>query len=207
MNLTELLHTIPTTYNALAESALPARSGEPPQSSDPRAKPAPGRLEVMEHRHELVRGLRWWVDAVRDPDDTRRVAASDVRWLCGYIAGHVDRMAAEDRDELTANLRTWRHKAWKIIDPTPLEAGEVFALPAEAYRQRVPKSVAAKALRVSVDTIERRSGRVPGDVLLADVAPKCGACGQVYGFCDHTRCELCGLVVGQCAHSRNALRA
>lgn len=68
---------IPSVYAELATAAVPGQAAEPPDHSpDPRNKPTPARLDVVEHRHLLVRGLRWWVDAVGAEDAPRRIGES-----------------------------------------------------------------------------------------------------------------------------------
>jgi hypothetical protein len=179
-------------YDDLEDAAL-ARSGEPSdRSPDPRESPAPGRLDVMEHRHELVRGLRWWVDAVHDGDEGTPDLSSPGA-MAWWLQTRLVVMAAEDRAELADNLSRWLRRAWQLADPTPMEPGELFALPAEARGAVLPYRAAAKVLRVDPTTVLRRNGGKGGMVRLEDVAgPRCHVSDLPAPWCAHcngTGCE------------------
>lgn len=182
-----LLAQVREVYDDLVDASLPVRTGEPSdRSPDPREKPAPGNLAVMQHRHQLVRGLRWWVSAVRDPDDTSRVGES-VTSMCVWLLDHLDVMAPEDRAELRNNLRSWLVKASGYLGDQPAPAP--LPLPAEAYDQRVRVADAAKLLGCTVRTIQRRvpvERRTGGLVLLRE-AWRCDHCDLAHGECEHTR--------------------
>lgn len=174
MNLADLLQVVPGLYEDLEDAALARAKGEPGErrgSGDPRSSPAPGRVEVMEHRHELLRGLRWWVDAVApNPADRPTIVGGNVTAMCRLLTKHLPAMAPEDRAELRANLDAWRVRAWRLMDPAPREAGDLGpVLPPQAAEVYVPKRTAAQMLGCSVDTVERRAGRVKGDVRVADL--------------------------------------
>lgn len=181
MSLENLMREVASTYLQLAEAALPGRTGEPSDTSpDPRNRPAPGRLPVMEHRHKLLRGLRWWVDAVRDPEEQTRVGES-VPHMCAWLLAHEGDLAPEDREEMTKNLNDWVSKAWGLVGPLEQLAVE---LPAGAEDQVVPVHVAAQVLGVSVSTVKRRAPRVGGMVRLGD-AMRCDH------WLPHGQCALC----------------
>jgi hypothetical protein len=168
--LRRLLVLVPEVYGELQTAAVPGRSAEPPDSRDPREKPAPGNLTVMEHRHKLVRGLRWWVDAVRDPGEHTEVAHSPAR-MGAWLLGHLGVMATEDQAELQDNLEQWLAAAWPLVGdvnpPRPV-------LPVTALDQRVSVKVAAEAVGVSRQTIYARATPEAGLVLLREVAgPPC----------------------------------
>ena len=184
MTLAELLAQCAGLYDDLLDAAPPVKTGEPlDYSPDPRSKPTPGRLGVIDHRHELVRGLRWWVDAVRE--DSTRVGES-VHAMTAYLCGMVWAMAPEDRDTLTERLTGWRRTAWRLADRHDDQAVE-FDLPPEAYARVVPQKTAAQVFGVPVSTIWRRNGGKGGPVKLGDVAPRCGHCELIVGQCEHTR--------------------
>lgn len=170
MSLRSLLLSIPALYAELNDSALPQRTGEPTErraTGDPLASPAPGRIDVMEHRHRLLRGLRWWVDAVRDPDDPSMPAGDSPAAMCAWLVAELPNMAPEDMEELSRNLSRWRDEAWRLIDvPDP---DRPFVLPPEATGALVPQAVAARALGVPVSTVWRRNGGKGGPVRIADI--------------------------------------
>lgn len=197
MSVERLLARVPGVYDDLVDAAVPSRSGEPPETTDPREKPTPGNLSVMELRHKLVRGLRWWVDAVREQGQHTQVG-HDVRKMAEWLAGNLSVMADEDRAELRANLSDWLSEAWCFMgDPEP--AKRPLPLEAlEAHRAPVRVADAAALLGCTVRTIQRRvpAERRPGGmVLLADAVERCGHCELPVGTCDHTRSAT--LVVAQ----------
>lgn len=156
--LPELLARAASVHADLIDAALPGRAGDPDErpAVDPTRKPAPGDLGVMEHRHQLVRGLRWWVDAVRDPGEHTQVG-HDVALMARWLAGHVHVMAAEDRAELDANLSAWLVKAAGIMGApnTPRSAeGSAEAL--------------AERLGVPVRTVQARL-----EAVAPHVCPEC----------------------------------
>lgn len=172
MRLEQLLAMIPTVYVELGQVTVLTGSGGPPdRSPDPRDKPIPANLSVVDHRHQLVRGLRWWVDAVKDAPTAQPVGES-VTHMCALLLHYAPGLESEDRDELTTNLRQWLHKADRMNNPPDDRPAPI---PAEALSQRVPVHVAAKALGVSVSTVKRRTpGREAGQVLIRDAAgPLC----------------------------------
>ena len=187
-NLRHLLAQCAETYDDLVDASLPGR-GDPDErpAADPTRKPAPGSLSVIDHRHQLVRGLRWWVDAVRDPGEPTRLGG-DVRAMCAYLAGHLEVMAPEDRAELAGNLSAWLNRAAAFMgeptrppQPLPLEALAPGVAP-------VRVADAAALLGCTVRTVQRR---VP-----ADQRP-----GGMVLLRDAWRCDLCDLPHGQCAHT------
>jgi hypothetical protein len=144
---------------------------------------------VTEHRHKLLRGLRWWVDAVVDPDERRFVVGlgdSPAR-MCALLLANVGGMADEDQDTLRENLWEWVGEAMPMVGKV---SAPVPALPREALDQRVPVHVAAKALGVSVSTVKRRTPdtREAGTVLLREAAgPLCVLHDLPPAWCAHCR--------------------
>lgn len=184
--LGRLLASAASVYDDLVDAALPGNAGDPNDrpAPDPTRKPAPGNLGVMEHRHQLVRGLRWWVDAVRDPGEHTQVG-HDVALMARWLAAHVDVMDQTDAADLETHLRRWLGKAAGIMG-TPDSAPVV--LEGVQLDARVRVADAARILGCTVRTVQRRvpaDQRAGGMVRLGDVA----------------RCEPCDLPVGQCAHS------
>lgn len=184
--LPRLLASVAAVYDDLLDASLPGRGGDPDErpAPDPTHKPAPGDLGVMEHRHKLVRGLRWWVDAVRDPGEHTQVG-HDVTLMARWLAAHVNVMAPEDRAELASNLSAWLGKSAGIMG-APVSAP--IALEDAQLDQRVRVADAARLLGCTVRTVQRRvpaDQRQGGMVLLRDVV----------------RCDLCDLPDGTCPHS------
>jgi hypothetical protein len=194
--LEQLLVQVPVVYAELEHALLPGRSAEPPDTSpDPRHRPAPARLEVTEHRHLLLKGLRWWVDAVVDLDDRRfhvGLGDSPAR-MCALLLANLAHMADEDQDTLRGNLWEWVGDAMPMVGKVVAPSAPM--LPREALERVVPVHVAAKALGVSVSTVKRRTvgKRDAGQVLLRDAA------GQVL-------CVQSDLPPAWCAHCRGAQR-
>lgn len=165
----DLLEQVPRVWADLEHALVPGRSSEPPDSVNPLNKPAPARLDVAEHRVLLLRGLRWWVDAVMDPDDMRRLpegtSTSPAR-LCALLLAHLEVMSAEDRDELREQLADWLWDAYPFMgkpEPAPVR------LPDGAMDELVPLGVAAKVLGLSLSTIRRRANGA-NTVRMRDVA-------------------------------------
>ncbi|SDL14948.1 hypothetical protein SAMN05428985_11064 [Nocardioides sp. YR527] len=183
MNLTELLQRVPGVYDDL-HHAHSVKVGEPSEQvahADPESSP-PGKLAVIEHRYKLVRVLRWWVDAVRDPADTTPPVGGSVVRMALFLITHLERMAEEDRADLRDELREWRYQAWRLMDPAPTSAedrknGTPWRLPPETPQQIVPVHVAAKLLGVTTQTIRNRApGPTAGKVKVEDVLTKEDLC-------------------------------
>jgi len=182
--LQRLLASVASVYDDLLDASLPGSGGDPDErpAPDPTRKPAPGDLGVLEHRHKLVRGLRWWVDAVHERGERVPRMGQDVALMASYLSAREEVMAPEDQDALEGHLRSWLVKSARIMGepdrpPAPL--------PVEAWDRVVPQSLAAQALGVSVSTVWRRAGSRGGAVRLGDVTGP--------------RCELHDLLSGQCA--------
>lgn len=183
--LEQTLALVPAVYARLGDALTPGRGTGEGNTPDPRHKPAPARLDAVEHRHLLLRGLRWWVDAVDDGE--RRivpVGASPAR-MCAFLLWSAPRMAAEDRAELHGQLTEWLAKAWPLVGDVPTPRPR---LPLEALTRRVPVHVAAEALGVSVSTVKRRTERTDGTVVLKDAAgPLCDQSWLPEAWCEHCR--------------------
>lgn len=194
--LRDLLVQVPAVYAELGHALLPGRSGEPSDTSpDPRHRPAPANLEVTEHRHQLVRGLRWWVDVVTDARQQAFPApvGGSVPMMCAVLLGHLHLLADEDQAELQANLWDWVGDAMPLVGAVMPPSAPM--LPREALGQVVPVHVAAEALGVSVSTVKRRTVglREGGRVLMADAA------GWVL-------CTMSDLPPAWCEHCRTGVR-
>lgn len=166
----DLLEQVPRVWADLEHALVPLRATEPPDNSpDPRNRPTPARLDVAEHRVLLLRGLRWWVDAVMDPDEARRLPAgtsSSPARLCALLLHHLEAMAPEDQESLREQLDTWLFDAYPFMgkpEPAPVRLSD------EAMDALVPLGVAAKALGLSLSTIRRRANGA-NTVRMRDVA-------------------------------------
>lgn len=180
--LERCLRQVPGVYSELEQALVPGRSGEPSgKAPDPIDRPAPGDMRVMEHRHMVVRGLRWWVDALRERGEHTQVGHS-VPLMCLWLFNNRGVLEPEDEATLTTNLREWLTEAREFMGAP--ESTEV-TIPLEAYGQTVTQAVAAKALGVSVSTVWRRAGR-GGPVVLGEVASRCTHCDLIVGQCSHT---------------------
>lgn len=175
--LAALLRAIPPMYAHLGDELVPARSGEPPaHSPDPKHRPPPANLDVADHRHKLLRGLRWWSDAVGTEGAGRHLGDSPAH-MCAWLIAHLPAMAEEDRTELHSNLGEWLTKATDMVggyEPPAAPFITVRELPAGAEDSVVSVATAAKVLGVSVRTIQRRAPhRFAGQVRLGDVMTLC----------------------------------
>lgn len=182
--LDRLLVRVPAVYAELGHAMLPGRAGGdgPAAAPDPVHRPAPGNLDAAEHRHVLVKGLRWWVDVV-DHDGPR--VGDSVPKMCAVLLGHLHVLAPEDRETLQENLWDWIGGAMPLVGAVPTPEPP---LPLEALDRRVPVHVAAKALGVSVSTVKRRADREAGTVLLRDAAgPACVMSDLPAAWCAHCR--------------------
>lgn len=188
--LADLLVRVPAVYAELGNALLPRRSGEPSDTSpDPRHRPAPANLDVTDHRHQLLRGLRWWVDAVHEKGQrVPRLGDSPAR-MCAWLLAHLEHMAPEDQAELQTNLWDWVGDAMPLVGA--VTAPGTPRLPREALDRHVPVHVAAHALGVSVSTVKRRTvgKRSEGIVLLRDAAGEvlCTQSDLPPAWCDHCR--------------------
>lgn len=184
MNLSELLHRAPGVWSDL-EHAHVVRVGDSPEvraPSDPRTS-TPGNLSVIEHRHDLVKTLRWWVDAVRDPDADTVPVGDSVARMCLFLVAHLPHMAPGDAGTLRDHLTWWIRSAWRLMDPAPLTAAErlEWKLPPATPQQIIPVHVAAQILNVSPRTIQRRvkpEDRPNGKVKLEDALIKEDLCAH-----------------------------
>lgn len=184
--LEDVLATVPRVYDMLGDALTPGRTGDGPTGpADPIHRPAPARLDAVEHRHLLLRGLRWWVDAVELTSAEHQVGDSPAR-MCALLIANLSVMDDGDRTELHGQLTEWLHDAYPLV-------GEVDTpkprLPLSALDQRVPVHVAATALGVSVSTVQRRTpGRTDGTVVLRDAAgPECPQSWLPEPWCAHCR--------------------
>lgn len=184
--LAHVLARAASTYADLVDAALPGRAGDPDErpAADPTRKPAPGDLGVMEHRHQLRTLLRWWVDAVRDPDEHTRLG-DDVPGMARYLAAHEHAMAPEDSRVLFGRVRGWLATSAAIMGDS---TSAPIDLTADQLDQQVRVADAARILGCTVRTVQRR---VP-----ADQRP-----GGMVRLGDAVRCELCDLPADQCAHT------
>lgn len=182
--LEDMLQTIPAVYVDLVDAALPQRVGEQQErrgGRDPREKPAPGDLSTIEHRHELVRGLRWWVDAVEN--DSRARVGQSVPAMCALLLSRLQVMAEDDLAQMRINLHVWLNRAWSMLDRTPREAGETL-LDRVPMDQSVRVADAATLLGCTVRTIQRRvplEHRPAGMLELWRALPDCPVCDLKVG--------------------------
>lgn len=186
MSLEQVLRQVPGVYRDLEDALIPGRSGEPSGPPDPVHKPAPANLNVTEHRHKLLRGLRWWVDAVHPKDGRVPRVGEDVALMCGALLAALPVMDDEDRATLHNNLRSWLVKAYVFMgDPEPT----TVALPPAALDQRVRVADAARILGCTVRTVQRRvpAERRGGGLVLLREAWRCELCDLRHGECVHTR--------------------
>lgn len=166
------LQLVPRLYGMLGDALVPGRSGEPPVSSpDPKHRPAPANLDAVDHRHLLLRGLRWWADAVGTEGASKHLGDSPA-YLCAWLLAHLSEMAPEDQDTLAGNMDEWIGKAMGLVGGPELPPEpfiKVRELPPGSEDAMVSVATAAQVLGVSVRTVQRRvPNRVGGLVRLGD---------------------------------------
>lgn len=182
-----LLRRVPIAYEELGQSLLPsAGRGEMVSGGGELVnRRAPASIAIIDHRHKLLRGLRWWVDAL-DGGDRSLPAADNVAAMCGWLTKMVHVLEPEDEIELTRNLGQWVDRAFSLMG----DRDAPKMLPPDAWDQEVPVAVAAKVLGVNVSTVRRRAPSSPR-VRLGDVArpvvPRCTHSDLPTGMCDHCR--------------------
>ena len=186
-----VLATIPEVYAELEAALVPGgggTGGDRVSGGTRVTAPDPARLDVIDHRHLLLRGLRWWVDAVRETGaPTPRVGASPAR-MCAYLRWAAPAMDPADRADMTQQLSDWLWAAYPHVGR--VDAGTLPVLPVESLDAVVPQSVAAKALGVHATTILRRAGGKGGPVKLSDVAgPECVQSDLPAAWCAHCRAQ------------------
>lgn len=183
-----VLATIPEVYAELEAALVPGgggTGGDRVSGGTRVSAPDPARLDVIDHRHLLVRGLRWWVDAVREDGKWLAVGHSPAL-MCAVLLDTLPDMAPEDRAAMHEQLSDWLWAAYPHVGR--VDAGTLPVLPVESLQAVVPQSVAAKALGVHVTTILRRAGGKGGPVKLSDVAgPECEQSQLPAAWCAHCR--------------------
>lgn len=125
-DLRQLLTTTPDVYGVLREALVRPTTG----TSGPRVsggggdeRPAPLQLQVAEHRHTGLRGLRWWVHTLdtrlaRAPHTlgpTPRVGESPAA-MCAWLMHGAYLLDHDQAAELADNLATWQHRARVLTD-------------------------------------------------------------------------------------------
>lgn len=184
--LADLLAKVPAVYAQLGDAAVPMGSvgGDMPTGPTSVHPNAPARLDVIDHRHQLLRGLRWWVDAVDDGTSPLPVGESVPR-MCAWLLANLRHMDETDAATLRGNLWDWIGEALPMVGQVDTPAPP---LPREALDRVVPVHVAAKALGVSVSTVKRRATREGGMVRLGDAAgPLCEVSDLPAAWCAHCR--------------------
>lgn len=189
--LERLLGEVPLLYAQLEDALLPGRNRDPDEpagSPDPLAKPAPARLDVIDIRHLLVRGLRWWVDALRSSVEAPLPILGDsVPGMCAWLLANVHEFELEDQRGLAGNLQEWIGSALPLVGAP--ERDRVVPLPRAAAAQVVPVHEAATLLGVTPRTIRRRTpARADGLVRLEDALSDADRC--THGLWERT-CSLC----------------
>ena len=138
---------------------------------------------MIDHRHQLVRGLRAWVASTRTHLRVRDVpdVGQDVARACAWLEVYAGDLPDETRAELDANLSAWLSRAWGMLDRAPRESGEDphARLPMGRWHTQVRVADAAAILGCTVRTIQRRvppAARPGGRVELYDALPRCPIC-------------------------------
>lgn len=166
--LASLLTTTPPLYARLGDALVPGSTGDGGDrvsGATQVSQPAPARLDVAEHRHELVRGLTWWVarldGTLRMTPHTYRprpvlTSRGGVTGLCAWLA-YVTPSVPRHHTELAENLQAWQTKAQRFLTSdgparhVPLPAGcmnttELWTCPGELSLAIPPKGKAAPYL-------------------------------------------------------------
>jgi len=185
-----VLATIPEVYAELEAALVPGGGGpggDRVSGGTRVTAPDPARLDVIDHRHLLLRGLRWWVDAVQEGGKYLGVGHSPAL-MCAVLLDNADAMDPDDRHAMHTQLSDWLWAAYPHVGR--VDAGTLPVLPVESLDAVVPQSVAAKALGVHATTILRRAGGKGGPVKLSDVAgPECVQSTLPAAWCAHCRAQ------------------
>lgn len=112
-DLARLLLQSAQLYADLADALTGVRTGEDADrvSGGSVEAPLPVDTAVVDHRHLLVRGLRYW--CARKPRCESGVLET-VPAMVAHLIGHLPDMDAEARTELRSNLLDWRHGVTKV---------------------------------------------------------------------------------------------
>ena len=116
-DLRQLLLNTATLYRDLEDALHGTRTGDSAErtSGGSIEAPLPLSAEVADHRHLLVKGLRYWVSRTRTPGapahTMHRVPA-----MVAVLIGRLPDMDAADQAEMGGNLRDWKHGATSRMD-------------------------------------------------------------------------------------------
>lgn len=114
--LRRLLERVPAVHAQLGDALVPSGSspdGERVTGGGGDSRPAPARLEVAEHRNELLRGLRWWC-AHTTAAATRPTMGDSPARMCAWLIAHMFTLDRGQHTELGDNLETWLRRARKL---------------------------------------------------------------------------------------------
>jgi hypothetical protein len=112
--LRDLLIRCPTVYASLeADLQRGSAGGESERVSGGGGdeKPAPVQLAVADHRHALLRGLRYWVAITSQHPEVPQpfgVAESPVK-MCAWLLGNYHLLSVAHQTEMASNLSDWVH--------------------------------------------------------------------------------------------------
>lgn len=119
--LDELLRTTPAVYATLEDALLRPTTGpgaERVSGGGGDDRPAPLQLQVAEHRHTGLRGLRWWVARLaRELDKGLPTELGEnPTGMCAWLYGNADQLDQATRAELADNLTSWQRRARVLTD-------------------------------------------------------------------------------------------
>lgn len=180
-NLTYLLQQVCETYEDLEDALVP--SGSHPLSGEGGGgggtkvdAPLPVDVAVVEHRHKLVRGLRWYCASVtRSGDPVETVPAMAAALLAAPVI--------PEADQLATDLRAWLARSYRFLGAAEPRSTPLV-LPDGAGDHRVRVADAARLLACSVRTIQRRvpaEHRSDGTLELWRALPDCPRCDLKVG--------------------------
>lgn len=114
-DLRRLLLDTAAVYADLEDALHGVRTGDPggPRGTKVEA-PLPLAAEVADHRHLLLRGLRYWAGKVGATP--RVLAQGGVSHLTAWVVSQLDTLDAEERTELRTNLLDWQRGARGRMD-------------------------------------------------------------------------------------------
>lgn len=119
--LDQLLRTTPAVYATLEDALLRPTTGpgaERVSGGGGDDKPAPLQLQVAEHRHTGLRGLRWWVARLGLELDQQPPATlgEHPAGMCAWLLSLADQLDPDTAGELADNLASWQRRARVLTD-------------------------------------------------------------------------------------------
>lgn len=126
----QLAVRVAETHADLADALVPGTTGGHAErvSGGGRGddRPAPANLQVIEHRHQLLAGLRYWLARTEQPPwaPAPTGCGTNPALAAQTLCERLDRMSDDDVTELSDNLGAWLHRA-RVLTDTPALRGTI----------------------------------------------------------------------------------